>query len=68
VIDVLVIEPSGTLRFIWPTFSQSTEAVCEGLDRAWWFFGGMPRTIVPDNRESGDARAADGAVQRAVVG
>jgi len=36
-------------QFVWPTFSQSTEAVCEGLDRAWLFFGAMPRTIVPDN-------------------
>jgi len=36
-------------QFVWPTFAQTTEAVCEGLDRAWWFFGAMIRTIVPDN-------------------
>jgi transposase len=36
-------------QFVWPTFVQSTEAVCEGLDRAWWFFGGMPSTLIPDN-------------------
>jgi transposase len=36
-------------QFVWPSFSQSTEAVCEGLDHAWWFFGAMPKTIVPDN-------------------
>lgn len=36
-------------QFVWPSFSQSTEAICEGLDRAWWFFGAMPRTIIPDN-------------------
>ena len=36
-------------QFVWPTFSQSTEAVCDGLDRAWWFFGAMVRTLVPDN-------------------
>jgi transposase len=36
-------------QFVWPTFTQTTEAVCEGLDRAWWFFGAMPKTIVPDN-------------------
>jgi transposase len=22
-------------QFVWPTFEQTTEAVCEGLDRAW---------------------------------
>ena len=36
-------------QFVWPSFSQSTEAVCEGLDHAWWFFDAMPKTIVPDN-------------------
>src|SRR5690606_30156099 len=35
--------------FVWPTFVQTTAAFCEGLDRAWRFFGGMPRTIIPDN-------------------
>jgi transposase len=36
-------------QFVWPTFAQTTEAVCEGLDRAWWFFEAMARTILPDN-------------------
>lgn len=39
-------------QFVWPTFAQTTEAVCEGLDRAWWFFGAMIRTIVPDNTKA----------------
>jgi transposase len=39
-------------QFVWPTFVQTTEAVCEGLDRAWWFFGAMSKTIVPDNMSS----------------
>ncbi len=34
---------------MWPTFVQTTAAVCEGLDRAWWFFDAMSKTIVPDN-------------------
>lgn len=38
--------------FVWPTFSQTTEAICDGLDRAWQFFGGMPRTIIPDNTKA----------------
>ena len=36
-------------QFVWPTFRQTTEAVCEGLDRAWWFFGAMTMSMIPDN-------------------
>jgi transposase len=36
-------------QFVWPTFSQTTEAICEGLDRAWWFFDAMVRGLLPDN-------------------
>jgi transposase len=39
-------------QFVWPTFAQTTEAVCEGLDRAWKFFGAMVRTLVPDNTKA----------------
>lgn len=47
---VLIVTLSfSRLMFVWPTFSQTTEAVCDGLDRAWRFFGGMPKTIIPDN-------------------
>jgi hypothetical protein len=38
--------------FVWPTFRQTTEAVCQGLDAAWRFFGGVPHTIVPDNMKA----------------
>jgi transposase len=36
-------------QFVWPTFLQTTEAVCEGLDASWRFFGAMARVLVPDN-------------------
>jgi transposase len=39
-------------QFVWPTFAQTTAAVCEGLDRAWWFFDAMCRTVVPDNTKA----------------
>jgi transposase len=39
-------------QFVWPTFAQTTETVCEGLDRAWKFFGAMIKTIVPDNTKA----------------
>jgi hypothetical protein len=35
--------------FVWPTFSQTTAAIIEGLEAAWRFFGAMPKTLVPDN-------------------
>lgn len=31
-------------QFAWPSFEQTTEAVCAGLDAAWQFFGGMAST------------------------
>jgi transposase len=39
-------------QFVWPTFEQTTEAVCEGLDEAWKFFGGIAKSIVPDNMKA----------------
>jgi transposase len=36
-------------QFVWPTFLQTTEAVCEALDAAWRFFDAMARVLVPDN-------------------
>ena len=39
-------------QFVWPTFLQTTEAYCAGLDAAWAFFGGMPTRIVIDNASS----------------
>jgi transposase len=36
-------------QFVWPSFTQTTEAVCEGLDAAWRFFGAMARVLLPDN-------------------
>jgi hypothetical protein len=35
--------------FVWPTFSQTTAAIIEGLEAAWRFFCAMPKTLVPDN-------------------
>jgi len=39
-------------QFVWPTFRQTTEAVCEALDAAWQFFGGCPVSIIPDNTKA----------------
>jgi transposase len=46
---LVVVLSFSRYMFVWPSFLQTTAAVCEGLDRAFRFFGGMPRTIIPDN-------------------
>lgn len=40
------------MLFAWPTFAQTTEAICEGLDAAWHFFGGIPKHILIDNMKA----------------
>jgi transposase len=44
-------------QFVWPTWEQTTKAVCEGLDEAWRFFGGIVPRIIPDNASSMVSRA-----------
>jgi transposase len=38
--------------FVWPTLTQTVRDVCEGLDAAWRFFGGVPMRLVLDNASS----------------
>ena len=35
--------------FVWLTFRQTLEAVIEGFEEAWAFFGGVFRVVIPDN-------------------
>src|SRR5438445_613080 len=35
--------------FVWLSFSQTIEAVIEGFEAAWAFFGGVFGTVIPDN-------------------
>src|SRR5436190_2021922 len=44
-------------QFLWLTFGQTTEVVIEGFEAAWVFFGGVFRTVIPDNM----ATIVDGA-------
>ena len=46
-------------QFVWPSFEQTTEAVCAGLDAAWRFFGWVPRVILPDNMSAMVSKADD---------
>jgi len=38
--------------FVWPTLTQTVSDVCEGLDEAWRFFGGITKRLVLDNASS----------------
>lgn len=44
--------------FIWLTFSQTLQAVIEGLDAAWAFFGGVFAVLIPDNMSPIVAKAS----------
>ncbi len=35
--------------FVWLTFAQTFEAVIDGFEAAWAFFGGVFATVIPDN-------------------
>lgn len=39
-------------QFVYPTFDQTLNTVCEGLDAAWRFFDGVVQRIVPDNMKT----------------
>jgi len=46
---LIVTLPMSRYQFVWPTFLQTTEALVQGLDAAWCFFGGVARRVVLDN-------------------
>jgi transposase len=54
-------------QFVWLTHRQTTEAVIEGCEQAWGFFGGVFRTVIPDNMEAivDDADAIEPRINQA---
>jgi hypothetical protein len=54
-------------QFVWLTHRQTTEAVIEGCEQAWSFFGGVFRTVIPDNMEAivDDADAIEPRINQA---
>jgi hypothetical protein len=44
-------------QFVWPTFLQTLDALCDGLDAAWDFFGGIVARVVVDNMTAAVVRA-----------
>jgi transposase len=55
--------------FVWLTFRQTTDAVIDGCEAAWAFFGGVFRTVVPDNMPAvvDDADALEPRLNQAFV-
>jgi hypothetical protein len=39
---LIVTLSSSRYMYVYPTFTQTTEDVCAGLDAAWRFFDGLP--------------------------
>jgi transposase len=55
---LIVTLPMSRYQLVWPTFLQTTEALVEGLDAAWKFFGGVTRRAVLDNMSAAIVRAS----------
>lgn len=56
-------------QFLWLSFGQTTEAVIGGFEAAWAFFGGVFRTVIPDNMAAivEDADAIEPRLNQAFV-
>jgi len=55
---LIVTLNASRYQFVWPTLTQTTRDVIDGLEAAWRFFDGVPKHIVPDNATSVVVRAS----------
>lgn len=55
---LVVTLSASRYQFVWPTLTQTTRDVIEGLEAAWRFFDGVVKRIVPDNMTSVVIRAS----------
>ena len=39
-------------RFVYPCFEETTATAIEACDAAWAFYGGVFRTLIPDNTKT----------------
>jgi transposase len=55
--------------FVWLSYRQTTEVVIDGCEAAWGFFGGVFRTVIPDNMSAivVDADALEPRLNQAFV-
>ena len=64
---LIVTLPTSRYQFVWPTFLQTTEALIDGLDAAWAFFGGVPHRGGLDNMTAAIARECERPGDQSVV-
>jgi transposase len=58
-LHVLIVTLSKSrYQFVWPSYAQTVEEVCAGLDAAWKFFEGVVKRVVLDNATSMVVRAS----------
>ncbi|HKU40793.1 MAG TPA: IS21 family transposase, partial [Polyangiales bacterium] len=58
-LHVLIVTLSmSRYQYVYPTFVQTVEALCDGLDAAWRFFGGVVKRVVLDNMSAAVLRAS----------
>jgi transposase len=55
---LIVTLSTSRYMHVWPTFTQTVDDVCAGLDAAWRFFGGVPKHVILDNASSMVVRAS----------
>ena len=55
---LIVTLSSSRYMYVHPTFTQTVEDVCAGLDAAWRFFEGVPKHVVLDNASAMVVRAS----------
>jgi len=53
---LVVVLPCSRHSFVWPLYQQTLEAVIEGLEAGWRFFGGVTRRLIPS---AGSGQALD---------
>ena len=46
---LVVVLPYSRHSFVWPLYQQTLEAVVEGLEASWRFFGGVTKRLILDN-------------------
>jgi transposase len=57
-LHVLIVTLSmSRYQFVYPSFVQTVEALSDGLDAAWLFFGGVVKRVVLDNMSAAVLRA-----------
>ncbi len=55
---LIVTLSASRYMYVYPTFTQTVEDVCAGLDAAWRFFSGITKHIILDNASAMVVRAS----------